>query len=392
MVRHVVAAERQHRERIAPDRGLVIGRGGRLGAHGRREIDAVLPVERLEHQGEGAREAPAEHEGRNRHAGRIFPRRIDAGALRDRDREARIGMRRGPPATGRPVLAAPIDQMRRRRVGHSFPPHIAVVGQRDIGEDDVAREHLDRVGIGLGAGARRDAEESRFRIDGAQRAVRLRLDPGDVVADRPHGPAFERGGRDHHREVGLAARRRERRGDIGLVAVRALDTKDQHVLGKPALLAPHQRGDAQREAFLAQQRVAAIARTVRHDRVLLGELDDVLVLLVARPGDVLLPGLERRANGMEARHEVAVAQEGEHGPPQARHHAHADRDVGGISELHADMRDGRAQRPHAERDHVGACGRASTPSNRRSSVACISFGIDPASLVGLRHPLRAPSR
>ncbi len=111
-------------------------------------------------------------------------------------------------------------------------------------------------------------------------------------------------------------------------------------------------GDAQREALLAEQRVAAVARAVRPDRRLLGEVDDVLVLVVARPRHVGLARGERRADGVQAAHEVAVAERVEHGAPHARHDPHADGDVGRVGELHADVGDRGADRAHAERDHV----------------------------------------
>ena len=43
-------------------------------------------------------------------------------------------------------------------------------------------------------------------------------------------------------------------------ALRILDADDQHVLGEPAFAARLVAGDAQRVAFLAEQRVAAVAR------------------------------------------------------------------------------------------------------------------------------------
>jgi hypothetical protein len=64
--------------------------------------------------------------------------------------------------------------------------------------------------------------------------------------------------RDHHREVGLAAGARERRRDVGLLAPADSRPEDQHVLGHPALVAGDVGGDAQREALLAEQRVAAV--------------------------------------------------------------------------------------------------------------------------------------
>ena len=114
------------------------------------------------------------------------------------------------------------------------------------------------------------------RVDGIQPAVRADLHPGDVVAERLSLPA--RDGRLDHRQVGLAAGRGERGRDMIPLALRADQPQDQHVLGHPAFAARHGRGDAQREALLAQQRVAAVARAVRPDQVLVGEVADVLLL------------------------------------------------------------------------------------------------------------------
>ena len=120
------------------------------------------------------------------------------------------------------------------------------------------------------------------------------------------------------------------------------------MLGKPALVARHARGDPQGEALLAQQRIAAIAAAIRPDGAFLGEVDDVLLLGVAGPGDVLLPGPQRHADGVDAGHEEAVAQGVEHRAAHPGHDPHRDGDVGGVRDLHADMRDRRADRSHAE--------------------------------------------
>ena len=115
--------------------------------------------------------------------------------------------------------------------------------------------------------------------------------------------------RDQHREVGLAAGARERAGDVLDLALGRGELEDQHVLGQPALVARHDRGDAQREALLAEQRVAAVARAVGPDLARLGEVDDVL-LVVARPRHVARLALgQRRADGVQARHELAVVAE-----------------------------------------------------------------------------------
>ena len=101
---------------------------------------------------------------------------------------------------------------------HAFPPHVAVVGQRDVGEDDVFLQRRHGIEVGLLAGAGGHAEETGFGVDGVEPAVLCRLDPGDVVADGGDLPAVEALGRNQHREVGLAAGRREGRGDVGLLA------------------------------------------------------------------------------------------------------------------------------------------------------------------------------
>ena len=70
--------------------------------------------------------------------------------------------------------------------------------------------------------------------------------------------------------------------DVRLLALRVLDAEDQHVLGHPAFVARDVRRDPKREALLAEQRIAAVARAVAPDLARLREVDDVL-LRVARP-------------------------------------------------------------------------------------------------------------
>ena len=55
------------------------------------------------------------------------------------------------------------------------------------------------------------------------------------------------------------------------------------MLGEPALVVRDHRRDPQREALLAEQRVAAVARAVRPDLTGLGEVHDPLLVGVARP-------------------------------------------------------------------------------------------------------------
>ncbi len=78
-----------------------------------------------------------------------------------------------------------------------------------------------------------------------------------------------------------------------------------------------------------------------------------LSLVVARPRHVGLARLERHADRVHARHELAVgAEHVERALAHAGHGPHARGDVRGVGELDADVRDGRAERAHRERDDV----------------------------------------
>ena len=79
----------------------------------------------------------------------------------------------------------------------------------------------------------------------------------------PSVSTFQPGDRRlQHGQVGLAARRRERRRDVVDLLRRRGQLEDQHVLGEPALVPRLHRGDPQRVALLAEQRVAAVAGAV----------------------------------------------------------------------------------------------------------------------------------
>src|SRR5260370_39369576 len=100
--------------------------------------------------------------------------------------------------------------------------------------------------------------------------------------------------RNEHGEIRLATGARESRRNVGFLALRVLDSEDEHVLGHPALVTGHVGGDAKGEAFFAEQGVAAVTGPVAPDFARLWEVDDVFIG-VARPGDILLPGLKRSA-------------------------------------------------------------------------------------------------
>ena len=210
-----------------------------------------------------------------------------------------------------------------------------------------------RVGIGLARRPWRDPEEAELRIDRVQASVGPRLDPGDVVAYGGDLPAFQSRRRNQHREVGLPAGARKGGSHIGLLPGGRFHPQDQHVLGEPALIPAHGGGDAQREALLAQQGIAAVTAAERPDRALFGEMHDVLVLAVARPRHIALARCKRHSHGMQARYERAVLTEGiDGGSAHAGHDAHAYRDVSRVGDFHTDMRDGRADRAHGKRHHV----------------------------------------
>ena len=258
-----------------------------------------------------------------------------------------FGCAAGVSTSGFHGIALPVGGPGRRLVGHALPPHVALVGERGVGEDAVAPHRVHGVGVGLVARAGSDAEEAGLGVDRVEPAVVAELHPADVVADGLGGPAGDR--RHEHRQVRLAARRREGGGDVLRLLLRVGQLEDEHVLGQPAVVAGHHRGDAQGEALLAEQGVAAVAGPVRPDLAGLGEVDDVLVVRVARPRHVGLAGLERGADGVQAGDELAVvAEHVERLLAHAGHDPHAHGDVGGVGELHADVGDRRAERAHRE--------------------------------------------
>src|ERR1019366_3959920 len=138
-----------------------------------------------------------------------------------------------------------------------------------------------------------------------------------------------------------------------LFALRVLDAHDEHVLGHPAFVTGNVGGDAQREALLAEQGIAAVARTIGPDLARLREVNDIL-FLVAGPSDIYFAGSERGAHAMDAGNHsfFALIDFFEHALADARHDAHADDHVGGIGQLHTDLGHGAADGAHAVREHV----------------------------------------
>ena len=197
------------------------------------------------------------------------------------------------------------------------------------------------VGLVSGPVPGQHAEEAGLGVDGPEPSVRTRPQPRDVVAERAHLVAARLERRDQHREVGLAAGRGEGRGHVVDLAVRQLELEDQHVLGHPALVARERRGDPQREALLAEQRVAAVAGADAPDRALFREVHDEAAV-----------GREV-AERVEPRDEVLGAAELlECGLAHARHDPHARDHVRAVGDLDAHLAEGRAERAHHVGHHV----------------------------------------
>src|ERR1700694_245874 len=125
------------------------------------------------------------------------------------------------------------------------------------------------------------------------------------------------------------------------------------MLCHPAFVTRDVGGDAQREALLAEQSVAAVTRTIGPDLARLREMNDVL-FLIAGPSNIALPRSERSANAMYARDHAlfALVDFFEHAFADAGHDAHVDNYVRRIRQLDADLGHGAADGAHAERKHI----------------------------------------
>ena len=361
VISHVVAAEGQHGHGVATHLADRAG-GGRshLGTDGGTEVHAVNPVKGLEDQRHGGGAASAEDHGADAHTRGIFPVGVDDRTIAGRSGEAAVwvaaedGFALCILLAGGPVLAFPVDEMGGSFLGHAFPPHITIVGQRDIRKDGVAKDGIHGHGVAVVGGAGSNAEETGFGVDGVEIAIGAGLDPGDVVADTGDFPSFllDLRRRDEHGEVCLAAGAGEGGGDVALFPLGVFDGEDEHVLGHPALVASHGGGDAQGEALLAQEGVATVSGAEAHDEALFGEVGDVGILRIARPGDVLA-SVERIADRVQALDEGLGAIElvvhlGSH----AGHDAHVGHDVRTVADLDAVLGDGRSDGAHAEGDDV----------------------------------------
>ena len=137
------------------------------------------------------------------------------------------------------------------------------------------------------------------------------------------------------------------------------------MLSHPAVLLGDAGSDTQSKALLAEQSVTTVTGTVGDNLAGLGEVADVLLLVVAGPGHVFLTGLKGSTHGVEAGNEVAVAvalgiatavhfvlEALEHLLTHDGHDAHVGHHVGGVGDFDTDLGQGGIQRAHAEGNHV----------------------------------------
>ena len=227
VIAHVVAGKGNHGKRIAAHHALLAGnRSSGLGTHGGGHVNAFHPGAALADQGHSGGSATSKDESIDRHALGVVPCSIQRRVVGGGNGETRIGVRRSAGFAvhcvvfgdlRRPVAALPIDQVSGQAAAvvlQAFPPHIAVVGQRDVGEDRVFVQAQHAIGVGQHVGARRHAEITRLGVDGIQAAIRIGLDPGNVVADSGDFPALKTGWGHQHREIGFTAGAWESGGNV----------------------------------------------------------------------------------------------------------------------------------------------------------------------------------
>jgi len=295
----------------------------------------VFPVGRLVDQRHHGLAPAAEQEGADWHALGVFPFRSNDRALRGRGGETRIRMGGFAPAAFGPGAAQPVDQELRMLVV-VFPPDLAVRSDRGVGENRVAAvDGAHGIGVGVHRGARSHTEEAVLGIDGVELAVRTEFHPGDIIADGLDLPA--RDGGLHHGQVGLAAGARESCSDVFDHAGGAGQLQNQHVLSQPALFPGLYRGDAQREAFFAQQGIAAVSGAEGDNLAGFREMGDVLLVhRGAGPGQVRLPVGQGRADRMHTFDEFgALVDLVEDFQSDPGHDAHVDYNIRAVSNLDA---------------------------------------------------------
>ncbi len=135
-----------------------------------------------------------------------------------------------------PRASAPVGDIWRWLRCFAFPPHVLVMGARDIGVDRSAGNGHHCIRIGLAVSARCDAKIAIFRIHRPQAPIVAGPQPRDVITDGGNFPAIIASGWNEHGEIGFPTGRGESCSDVGCLALGIFDFHQQHVLGHPAFL------------------------------------------------------------------------------------------------------------------------------------------------------------
>ena len=128
---------------------------------------------------------------------------------------------------------------------------------------------------------------------------------------------------------------------------------DEHVFGEPSLAPGDARSDAQGEALFSQQWIPAVAAAIWNYFAGLWTLNNNSTLWIARPIVAQRPvQWQWSTNRVQAPYEVAIAQRFHYVLTHPCHNAHRRHHVGRVGNLDANLRHRRANRSHAERDHI----------------------------------------
>jgi len=202
----------------------------------------LIEIKRLRHQRKSPVSADRQRRNVDRHSGWIVPVLTEHRTLGRRCCEPRIGVCCLVPGLRCPLVSAPVDGVLARFV-NPFP-QTSHRRSCAIGEDTALVERAHGHGIGAGAGARRDAEETGFRIDRVQ---------STILARSASRRCRRRCTRTSSREWSAAAwpdsscaSRGKGRRDVKLSASRIRQTQNQHVLRHPTF--PPRHGRAMRSA------------------------------------------------------------------------------------------------------------------------------------------------
>jgi hypothetical protein len=113
------------------------------------------------------------------------------------------------------------------------------------------------------------------------------------------------------------------------------------MLGEPAFGAAVPGGDSEREALLAQQRIATVPAADGPYRIILREMADEAAV-----------GIQIERAMKSAVEIVAVAKHFKRSAPHPGHDSHVERDIDTIGDFEADFGKRRADRTHHVRDYV----------------------------------------